>query len=208
MKQLLLVRHGLTDWNLAQRAQGQIDVPLNAEGLAQAATVGERLADTPIDVVYASDSGRAWVTAEHIVAHHPDVALYAEPRLREMHLGDWHGLTHAEMKAQFPDQYAWWSGDRLNHAPPKGESLAQLAERLQWVLDAVTPKHSGQTVMFVSHGVTLCVLLCLLVHKSPGEYWQFRMGNTAISRVIFVDREHQNGAQLVTLNDRGHLGLE
>jgi len=218
MKQLLLVRHGKTDWNAAQRLQGQADVPLNAAGEQQAEAVARRLADEAIDVIYASDLQRAWVTAETIerhwkmtrrfpmarhfpMAHHHTAFLHAEPRLREISYGDWQGLTYAEMQIQFSEQFLWWNENRMHHAPPNGETLTQLATRLQLLLDEVNEQHADQTVLFVTHGGTICVLLCLLLNKSPAEYRQFRMGNTAFSRFSFSPR----GAQLVQYNDTHHL---
>jgi 2,3-bisphosphoglycerate-dependent phosphoglycerate mutase len=84
MTQLWLIRHGLTDWNLEGRYQGQSDIPLNAEGLAQARRLAERLKGTSIEALFSSDLLRAYQTAK-ILGECLGLPVQADPRLREIH---------------------------------------------------------------------------------------------------------------------------
>ncbi|MGC9393221.1 MAG: alpha-ribazole phosphatase [Anaerolineae bacterium] len=199
---LFLVRHGETAWNAEGRYQGQTDVPLSAAGLRQAEAIAGRLAMTPLDAIYASDLCRAAETAHAIARHHTlDVRL--DPRWREMSFGEWHGLTYPQMEAAFPETVAWWNADRVHHAPPGGETLAQLAARVHAALDDIRRAHPEQTVLIASHGGAIRALLCLLLHKSLGDYWQFALGNTSLTEVEF----QRIGPVLNRLNDMQHLGL-
>ncbi|MBN1876107.1 MAG: alpha-ribazole phosphatase [Anaerolineae bacterium] len=197
---LLLVRHGETDWNTTRQYQGQADVPLNALGRQQAVALASRLASESIDIIYASDLSRAWETAQIIAMPHK-LPVHSDPRLRELSFGEWQGLTYFEMVEQAPDWVAAWNADRLHRAAPGGETLTQLATRVQGVLDDVLRKHPGQTVLLVAHGGSLKMLLCLLLQKSPREFWQFQMGNTALSIVQY----RELGPVIYALNDTHHL---
>src|SRR5207249_8628682 len=92
---ILLARHGETVFNVDGRWQGQSDSPLSDRGLAQARELGRALADEQIAAVYSSDLGRAMATAREVGAPH-GLAVQAEPKLREIHVGGWTALNGAE----------------------------------------------------------------------------------------------------------------
>jgi alpha-ribazole phosphatase len=196
----IFVRHGETAWNADGRYQGQADVPLSAVGRQQAEAVARRLASEALTAIHSSDLRRAHATAETIAAHH-DRPVQLEPRLREVCFGQWQGLTYAQMAAQFPDQVARWNADRVHRAPPGGETLAQVAARVAAALDDVRAAYDDGTVLLVAHGGTIRAALCTLLNKSPGELWQFSVGNTALTTVEF----HRLGPVLHQHNDTHHL---
>jgi len=182
MTRLLLVRHGLTDWNSAQRFQGQCDIPLNEEGLRQAAALGERLAGEPLQAIFASDLQRAQATAQAITAYHT-CPLVVEARLREISFGDWEGLTYTEIGICDPARLAAWEANILENAPAGGETLNQLAGRVQAVLDELLLAHEGETLLLVAHGGPLQVLLCLALGLPPEKYWQFHLSPGSLSEI-------------------------
>jgi len=197
---LLLVRHGETAWNATGRFQGQMDTDLNGAGQRQAVAVAERLASEEIHAIYASDLRRAHDTAVAIAARHP-VAVQADPRLREIDFGAWQGLTYAQMQEQDPEGLAAWNADRENRCPPGGESLSQVAQRLSLLLDEIRLQHVDQTVVLVSHGGTVRLVLCHLLGHPLSAYWQFEVDNTAIAEIELQDR----GPVLIRWNDTHHL---
>ena len=200
MTRLLLVRHGLTDWNAAQRFQGQHDIPLNPTGEQQAAALGERLAGEALQAIVASDLQRARVTARAIAAHHT-CPVTVEPRLREISFGAWEGLTYAEIAGRDPAGLAAWEDNILENAPPGGETLRQLAERVQAALDELLKAHDGETLLLAAHGGPLQVLVCLALGLPPEKYWQFHLSPGSLSEIAI----YPQGGILNLLNDACHV---
>jgi 2,3-bisphosphoglycerate-dependent phosphoglycerate mutase len=207
---LLIVRHGRTAWNSDGRFQGQLDIPLDEVGQSQAAAVAHRLASERPLAIYASDLSRAWQTARWIQnaiteASQPDPTppLVLEPRLREMHFGEWQGLTYAEIQACQPEALAAWEANWLTNAPPGGETLAQLVERVQAVYREILAAHPDGTVLIVGHGGALQALLCLALGLPPERFWQLQLDNTGVADL----RVYPEGAILNLFNDTCHLEM-
>jgi 2,3-bisphosphoglycerate-dependent phosphoglycerate mutase len=207
---LLIVRHGRTAWNSDGRFQGQLDIPLDEIGQSQAAAVAHRLARERPLAIYASDLSRAWQTARWIQnaiteAIQPDPAppLVLEPRLREMHFGEWQGLTYTEIQTCQPEALAAWEADWLTNAPPGGETLAQLVERVLAVYREILAAHPDGTVLVVGHGGALQALLCLALGLPPERFWQLQLDNTGVADL----RIYPEGAILNLFNDTCHLEL-
>jgi alpha-ribazole phosphatase len=195
---LLLIRHGQTNWNLEQRFQGQSDIPLNETGRKQAQSLAERLAAEHFDAIYSSDLQRATETANIITQMSgckPDL------RLREVNFGDWEGLTYDEIKAKHPAVLSAWENDIFKNAPPHGETLEGLAVRVQSMLDELREKHEDQNILIVAHGGVLQALICLALKLPPTMYWQFHLSTASLSEVAF----YPAGAILNSLNDTSHL---
>jgi broad specificity phosphatase PhoE len=143
MTTILLARHGETEWNRTGRYQGWADPPLNDTGRAQAGKLAEQLRSTRFDAVYSSDLQRAHETAE-IVAEPHGVPVIVEPGLREVNVGAWSGLTHAEVEARFPH------GER-----PGGETREQHTARVLAAAEGIARAHPDERILLVSHGGTM-----------------------------------------------------
>jgi broad specificity phosphatase PhoE len=143
MTEILLVRHGETDWNLEGRVQGHTDRPLNETGRRQALALAERLVLEKLDAVYSSDLARARDTAALIAARHGLDVIEATD-LREKDFGSWEGLTATEILARFPDADRGEWGD--------GENSAEVAARVVAALMQIAAAHLGGRVVVVSHG--------------------------------------------------------
>lgn len=208
---ILLIRHGQTDWNINRRFMGYQDIPLNAAGLQQAAALAQRLArlleDDPPLAIYSSDLSRAWQTAQAVqqalLAVRPGgpLPLVAEPRLREMNFGQWEGCTYEELQASHSESLAVWNDDLLNVAPPDGESMGQVAERALAVYQETLTAHPDATLMLVSHGGPLQILLAQALGLPPERYWQLRLSNTGWAEL----NVYPDGAILNRFNDTAHL---
>ncbi len=160
------VRHGLTDWNVQHRLQGRHDVPLNAEGCAQAIRCGEILRDllvrdgaVPEDLDYVSSPLiRARKTMEIIRATLGlDSAGYGvDARLAEISFGEWEGLTYTDVLSRDEDVVARRESDKWGFCPPGGESYAQVTARIsQWHAaldrDTVVAAHGGTGRALIAH---------------------------------------------------------
>lgn len=149
MTTILLARHGESDWNRAKRWQGFADRPLTDLGREQAVALADRLRNTELDAVYSSDLQRARETAE-IVARSKELGVEVVRDLREVDVGSWSGLTHAEAEARFPDGYARWlqGGEGWDD----GETYAEMSRRVTGAILRIAEQHDNGRVLVVAHG--------------------------------------------------------
>ncbi|GMH14768.1 hypothetical protein Nepgr_016609 [Nepenthes gracilis] len=154
--EIILVRHGETEWNALGKLQGQLDVDLNDVGRQQAAAVAVRLSKEPnISVVYSSDLKRALETAEIIAARCGGLQVVRDQDLRERHLGDLQGLVYQpqELIRLKPEVYRAFISHKMDQTiPGGGESLDQLYHRCTSSLQRIGEKHRGERLIVVSHG--------------------------------------------------------
>lgn len=158
--ELWLVRHGQTDWNIERRFQGHTDIPLNTQGIEQARKLAAFLNGSRIPAVYSSDLTRALKTAE-ILAEGRNIPVFQDPRLREINMGSWEGRTWPDVNEHLTGEMEQLNADPVFGRAPGGESLAEVAERLKAAADEITARHPGQTVLIVSHGLSVGALNCL-----------------------------------------------
>jgi probable phosphoglycerate mutase len=146
---ILLARHGETDWNAERRWQGHSDPPLNARGLAQARALAESLAERALAAVVSSDLARARQTAE-VVGERLGLDVSLDPRLREVDVGEWSGLTSAEVETRFPEGFR----RRLEGGTgwELGESYEAMGVRVMAALQAIAAAHEDGRVLVVTHG--------------------------------------------------------
>jgi alpha-ribazole phosphatase len=203
MTRLILVRHGETDWNAARRYQGQTDVPLNDTGRRQATALADGLKAQDLSAIYSSDLQRARQTAQAIAAHR-GLPIRDDPRLREISFGDWEGLTYAQIQARWPHEMAAWFADPVRVAPRGGETLAQVAGRVQAALDDIVRASADRAVAVIAHGGVLRTLLCTALQLDLRAQWRFGLSNASISELRFYDTD----VVLTRLNDTHHLGSD
>jgi broad specificity phosphatase PhoE len=132
---------------------------LNELGRAQAITVLEQLKDVPLTSVYSSDLLRAMQTAE-LIARQLNLPIFLEPRLREMHLGAWEGMLASKVETSYPQELAERKRDAFNARTPGGEALHEVALRVLEAMDEIAQKRPDESVLVVSHGVSLAVIIC------------------------------------------------
>jgi probable phosphoglycerate mutase len=186
MTRLLLIRHGETPWNRDRRWQGHADVPLSAEGLAQAARLGVHLKAqrASIGVIYSSDLRRAHETARKLVAALAS-RLVIDPVWREIEVGRWTGLSQDEIKVRFAEE---WERIAAGEDLPRGggETFAAFSLRIVEALDRLRRRHRGQTVAVVTHGG---VIRAALLHALGLPWLRLRevaaVDNTALTELVW-----------------------
>ena len=157
MTEILLVRHGETLWNQQGRMQGQHDSPLTPTGLHQARRLARRLAEMEFAALYSSDLGRAHQTAR-CIADQTGHDIIADRGLRERSFGIFEGLTNAEIKTKFPEEYELFAKRLPDYVMADGESAARFMQRAVSTHDRIAAMHAGGKVVVVSHGLVLDAL--------------------------------------------------
>jgi broad specificity phosphatase PhoE len=161
---LLLIRHAESSWNATGRWQGHGDPPLSDRGRAQANALARELASETIDVLVSSDLRRAAETAA-IVGQARGLQPELNPRLRELDLGDWEGLTSEQIERTSGDALRRLNDGDLDVRPGNGENLRELEQRAFSVVTELVEAHPSRRLAVVTH---LGVIRALL-GKSRGS---------------------------------------
>jgi probable phosphoglycerate mutase len=198
---ILLVRHGATILSADDRFAGSSDIDLSDDGRELARRLADRLAKAKIDSFYCSDMKRTMQTAA-IVAKPHGRSPVGVAGLREIDHGQWERMIHKDVEKQYADEYAAWSADPFNIAPPGGETGLHVLSRAMPALLKIVADHHGQTVLVVSHKATNRLLLAALLGIDPREYRDRLAQDLACLNVLqFTDATH---AEIDVLNDTSH----
>ena len=197
---VLVVRHGETDWNVATRIQGQLDIELNATGRWQARKLADALAGEGLAAIYSSDLARAWQTAEAVAARQEQPPV-ADAGLRERGFGDFQGLTFDEIAERWPEPSRRWRRREVDFAPGGGESLRDFYARSVGCAGRIAARHPGTTICLVTHGGVLDCLYraAARIDLQGPRSWQ--TANASINRLLYSDA----GFTLVGWADGAHL---
>ena len=197
---LILVRHGETDWNRTGRCQGVADIELNNIGRRQVREVAESLKNHDIAAVYSSDLRRALETAREIARHH-NISVSIDEDLREMNQGELEGLMFSEIRERYAHVLKEWRESPETLKLPHGESLLEVQQRAWKVFEKVHRRHAGQTVVAVSHNLTITSLLCKITGVGLKGFRNFNL--QAASKNIIVSKN--GNIEVDVLNDISHL---
>lgn len=183
--ELIMIRHGVTAWNKERRFQGQIDIPLDDEGLRQAQLLGQSMAGAALAAVYASDLTRARQTAEPL-ASAIGLPVVAEPGLRERHYGAFEGRTWDELQREHAADFARWRAREPDFSlPGGGETLLALHDRVEATMRALAARHPGSSLVAVTHGGVLDCAYRIATGLGMREPRQHDLLNASINRIIF-----------------------
>jgi broad specificity phosphatase PhoE len=188
MKEIWLLRHGQTDWNLQGRWQGQASFApgLNETGLTQARSVAMELSNIKLKAIYSSDLLRARQTAE-AVAEQQGLPVLLDKRLREVNLGEWEGMLSDEVNARYPRELEERERDPLHARPPQGETLIEVVERAHAAIMDISKKQANSPILIVSHGLTLATLICISNHTPLEKAYEHIPENAKPHRVDWRD---------------------
>lgn len=197
--QLRLIRHGESVANRDKRIQGQLDYPLSAEGKQQARLIAKWLKSDKIDAIYSSDLSRAYDTAQEIAAYHQGIVVQQRTDLREILLGRFQGLTDVEIEERYP-QYS--GGNWMSTGLEDVEQVDQLRERAFALLDALSRKHQGESIVCVSHGGFIGSLIMNILQIDWREKRIFAFGNTSMTTLYYPSFEE---FMILGVNETPHL---
>jgi phosphoserine phosphatase len=202
---ILLIRHGETDWNRAERFQGQIDIPLNTQGLAQAEKAGEFLKNTKLDLAFSSPLSRPLETCKAVLAHHGEIPLTLIDDLQEISHGLWEGKLKAEIEAQFPGALEHWIKTPEAVQMPEGENLQQVWERSLRAWQNLVENTGDRTALVAAHDAINKAIVAGVLGLSPNSFWTFKQGNGAVTVFDYPDGP-QGKPVLAAVNLTTHLG--
>lgn len=202
--EVLLIRHGETDWNKENRLQGYLDIPLNAEGQRQAQALSLCLAKIKLDAVFSSDLQRARDTAQPLAAAH-GLRLDVHADLRERCYGVMEGLRRSEVAERYPQAFAALDSREPDVRYPPGvnvaETLNEFSARAIGAMRRILTNTEHRRIAIVSHGGLLDCIYRHAESMAMGEKRRFDILNASINRLIW------NGVQmkLVDWGDVRHL---
>ena len=177
MGDLILVRHGETEWSRAGKHTGHTDVPLTPAGEAAAAALAPMLARRDIVAVFTSPARRTVTTAALAGLDNAK----PDPELWEWDYGGYEGLTTAQIQAQRPGWYLWRDGVIPGDAEHPGETVDQVGERADLVLGRVAPLLESGDVVLVAHGHVLRVLTARYLRLEPSAGRLFQLDTGTVS---------------------------
>jgi probable phosphoglycerate mutase len=184
--ELLLIRHGETDWNRALRFQGHIDVSLNDMGLTQAQRLGQYLSQNDWSQalhLHSSDLTRAIQTASPLA--NGQRIIQASTDLREQGFGIFEGKSVTELQQDQPDLWQQWRRFEADFQLPGGESTRRFHARIMSTLSRLAHEHRGDRLVIVTHGGVLDMLWRTVHDLSLDGYRQCVIPNAGINHVVF-----------------------
>lgn len=208
MASVFLIRHGEVAGNMGSGDRvfysGWDDVPLTARGIKQGEVVARRMAKEKLHAIYSSDLQRARLTAKSIAAPH-GIEVLCDAGWRESNFGAWNGKSEGDILAGWPDVWQARQADPVDVAPPDGESLRDLANRLAPAWQKIVTQHEHEQIALIAHQGVIRVLLLLILEAPLSVYRRFQIDNCSLSRVEVVAGK----PSLRFINETHHLlGLE
>ena len=185
MGDLILVRHGQTEWSATGQHTGRTDIPLTARGVADAIELGPMLAGRPIVAAFSSPAARAMRTAELAGI----AGFKQDPDLWEWDYGGYEGMTSTQIQLERPGWDLWRDGIIPGDAAHPGETVDEVGTRTDRVIARTLPYLVDGDVVLVAHGHVLRVLTARWLGL-PAAYGRlFRLDTGTMSTLSF---EHED----------------
>ena len=211
---LYLIRHGETDGGDTKRYHGSIDIPLSDRGKQQVAEKAAVLVQhllhgntakylsylrdvhgssgraepsgkgQGLSVVYCSGLARAVQSAE-IIAKSYRLSPIIVTDLCERSFGLWEGMTFAEIKERYPEEFASWASNPLAYSPMGGETTVEVRDRVIGAIETILREHSGQDVAVVAHGGVNRIILCHILGIPLRNIFRIEQDYAALNIIEF-----------------------
>jgi broad specificity phosphatase PhoE len=198
--ELIIVRHGETEWNRERVFRGRRDIRLNSTGIAQADATAKALEGRVFDAIYTSPLKRSLVTARRIAKPH-EMAVREEFGLADISYGAWEGLSEVTVKREYPKMYEIWLENPAKARFTGGETMKRAWKRINSSLREIIWTHGTGTVVIVSHRVPIKMMTAYLLHQKRNAIGGIRHDPCAMSIFKIKHRDYEP----VILNDSSHL---
>ena len=178
---LYFIRHGESQGNLEGKIQGSMDFPLSALGEKQVDLISSYCNDIHLDYIYSSDLTRAYETAKKI-GEVKELPVRKWEKIREVHLGPLQGMTREEIKDKYPITQ---EKSIITSGIAGTETVEELTERCQSLLDQLEKAHKNDSVALISHGGFISIFLMFMIAKDQWASLQrpFVIGNTSVTLI-------------------------
>lgn len=201
MLKIYLVRHGQTEFNIQNRMQGRIDSPLTEKGRRDAEALGKYLSDVDFELVIASPSKRAQVTAE-LICKGRDISVQVEPDIREINMGSWEGRTKDEIIKAYPVEGEIFYNKPHLYKPLEGDSYYDVQERAVGAVKRFTELYKDGNILIVTHTVVIRAIIAYFKGYPMESLWK----GPAIegTSVTLLEAEHGN-IKVASLGETPHI---
>lgn len=203
MTTIYLTRHGQTEWNLEKRLQGWKNSPLTPLGIKQAVSLGKRLENVDLDVIYTSPIERAYKTSE-IIRGDRDIEIITQDGLKELNFGGWEGCTIEEVNKNVQQSAQLYNlfNNPSKYIPFDGETYEEIMNRINKTMDEIIEKNKDKKVLIVTHGISLKILLCYFTQEMNLEDTAKVpvMGQASLTQININEDEYE----IVLKNDTSH----
>lgn len=193
MLEILLIRHGQTDWNRDRRIMGRREIPLNRAGRAEARRLAHALKGVVIDAVYTSPVLRAVETAKYLCDGRR-VRIHNAAEMAEIEYGDWCGKTFEEVIGE--EAFTVYHKTPRRACPPGGEPMCEVFERTIRFVERLRKKHRGGRVAVVSHADVIKTVLVHYLEMDYDHLLKFRIDNASVSLLWL----HKDRARVMAVN--------
>lgn len=203
---VFLIRHGLTQWNIDKKWQGNVDIELSEIGLIQAENLAKRFKNEKYAKVYSSKLKRAYQTALPIAQNINSKPIIIEG-LEEANVPLWNGYNINDVKTKFQNEFQLWSSDPWAYVDGV-ESLGEVQKRGIYALKSILNNNENNindnNVVIVSHGLLIRTIVCWILNLPLNQHRNFMLDNGSVTTF-----EYENGKKrLLNLNETWHLDLD
>lgn len=171
MLQIVLILPGATDFDAQHRIQGNLDVPINAQGAVEVARMVDELSTRPLDALYAACGESALQTGTALATTF-GLKLRVLDKLENLNQGLWQGMLVEEVRIKQPKVYRQWQEHPENVCPPEGEMLGDAIERIETVLQKLLKKHKSGTIGLVVAEPLASLVRRFVTHGPLGDLWK------------------------------------
>jgi broad specificity phosphatase PhoE len=203
MTHLLIVRHAESALNVENRIQGHRDSGLTFRGQDQALRLARQLRKIKIDRIYSSDLGRAYATTLEIVrASKARIPVIKDPLLREIHLGDWEGMTPEEVDLLYNKGYQKWLKKPSAMRIPNSEGVAHFRRRITERVEKIARSNRGKTILLMTHGGAITAILA---HWLKADFDNLLLNLQIDNTSLTMADATETRVRLKCINDTAHL---
>jgi probable phosphoglycerate mutase len=186
MLEFLVVRPGMTEFDIRHRLKGRLDIPLCPLGVEQATAIAQQLAASgPLAALYAAPCQACRQTAE-LIHELCDLRPRKCAALTNLDMGLWSGLCIDDIRQRQPTIYRRWQENPETVCPPQGEMLFEARQRLQESIDRLAKKHVRGRVVLIAPEPLASILSCLLQQRSVCDLWAAENNFGTIERIAYA----------------------